>query len=613
MPMPRYKSVPCWQAAVRSLLLQGLVDEEPKVQSAVGLAIAHVASCDWPEEWPELMDHLMAALADTAHPSRELMDHLMAALADTAHPNRVSSLYPPHPRFHPPSSLLPRAPIPHSTPIHPVPPLPLRHSPCTTPPASLPLRHSPCATPPAPFPLRHSPCTTSPAQLPLHHSPCATSPAPLPLRHPPCTTPPAPLPLHHSPCATPPACILQAYRPSARRGALSVLRATVATLGIMSAVYQFKLTRYSPERAESYRGHAGIMSAVYQPCPGVEAISEKATPAYVFSCLVSDSAPPRLPFSPSRFLCRGVQGERKAIGNNSLPMWVAQSISSVTKMHLFPTLPSNPPPISPSPSLLGAQEESKAIISESLPAWVAQFSAILSSPLSQHDPQDWGIRKERLLVAGLPLLPPAAAAGDAGAAGGATGSEAAQTGAGAGGAVEGGGDGGEVYESAADELSALAIQLSWSSCIFSCSFPSCLSLLILYSPLAMYSSHASCVFAALLARLSLCFLSSTPQEEEWQRDTNEFVSEEDDEAISCRTSAAALLEELVAEYKGEAVQGISTVVGDASYSTKLPDPNHTLLTTLPFLSLITAAALLEELVAEFKDEAVQGISTATGD
>ncbi|CAI6000661.1 unnamed protein product [Closterium sp. NIES-64] len=358
------------KAAVRALLLQGLVDEEPKVQSAVGLAIAHVASCDWPEVWPELMDHLMAALADTAHPNRvaaavECLSLFAEEIDDAQLPALVPKLFPPI------------------------------------------------------FAIVSNPN--------------------------------------------------QAYRPSARRGALSVLRATVATLGIMSAVYQ---------------------------------------------------------------------------------------------------------------------EESKAIISESLPAWVAQFAAILSSPLSQQDPQDWGIRKEvlrcltqliqhfpallestmpgilaalwqsyvsgiplyeRLLVAGLPLLPPAAAAaGDAGAAGVAASSDNAQAGAGAGGAAEGGGDGGEGYESAADELSALAIQA--------------FEFLLTLATNSRFQKGLQGTTEALVYFAIAYMQITATQEEEWQRDTNEFVSEEDDEAISCRTSAAALLEELVAEFKDEAVQGISTAV-----------------------------------------------------
>ncbi|CAI5461575.1 unnamed protein product, partial [Closterium sp. Yama58-4] len=88
------------KAAVRALLLQGLVDEEPKVQSAVGLAIAHVASCDWPEVWPDLMDHLMAALADTAHPNRvaaavECLSLFAEEIDDSQLPALVPKLFPP--------------------------------------------------------------------------------------------------------------------------------------------------------------------------------------------------------------------------------------------------------------------------------------------------------------------------------------------------------------------------------------------------------------------------------------------------------------------------------------------------------------------------------------
>ncbi|GJP46501.1 hypothetical protein CLOM_g5781 [Closterium sp. NIES-68] len=356
------------KAAVRSLLLQGLVDEEPKVQAAVGLAIAHVASCDWPEEWPDLMDHLMAALADTANPKRvaaavECLSLFAEEIDDSQLPALVPKLFPP---------IFAIVSNPH-----------------------------------------------------------------------------------------------QAYRPSARRGALSVLRATVATLGIMSAVYQ---------------------------------------------------------------------------------------------------------------------KESKAIISESLPTWVAQFSAILSAPLSQDDPQDWGIRKEvlrcltqliqhfpallessmpgilaalwqsyvsgiplyeRLVVAGLPLMPAPAAAAGTGEAGSATSNDAPQSGqAGTGGV--GGGEGGEGLESAADELSALAIQA--------------FEFLLTLATNSRFQKGLQGTTEALVYFAIGYMQITAAQEEEWSQDTNEFVSEEDDEAISCRTSAAALLEELVAEFKEEAVQGISTAV-----------------------------------------------------
>ncbi|CAI5935172.1 unnamed protein product [Closterium sp. NIES-64] len=459
--MPRHQSVPCWQAAVRALLLQGLVDEEPKVQSAVGLAIAHVASCDWPEVWPELMDHLMAALADTAHPNRvaaavECLSLFAEEIDDAQLPALVPKLFPPI------------------------------------------------------FAIVSNPN--------------------------------------------------QAYRPSARRGALSVLRATVATLGIMSAVYQC--------------GHSGH----HEPTP---------PPSLPF-LRHSLSFPLGVPEESRAIISESLPAwatqleESKAIISESLPAWVAESIFSVPKAHLLATLPCNPPSISPSPSssFLGPQEESKAIISESLPAWVAQFAAILSSPLSQQDPQDWGIRKEaywqhyggamcqvspcilaalwqsyvsgiplyeRLLVAGLPLLPPAAAAaGDAGAAGVAASSDNAQAGAGAGGAAEGGGDGGEGYESAADELSALAIQA--------------FEFLLTLATNSRFQKGLQGTTEALVYFAIAYMQITATQEEEWQRDTNEFVSEEDDEAISCRTSAAALLEELVAEFKDEAVQGISTAV-----------------------------------------------------
>lgn len=49
---------------IRSLLLQVLDDAHGKIRTAVGMAIASIASCDWPEEWPDLMDLLLRYIAD---------------------------------------------------------------------------------------------------------------------------------------------------------------------------------------------------------------------------------------------------------------------------------------------------------------------------------------------------------------------------------------------------------------------------------------------------------------------------------------------------------------------------------------------------------------------
>ena len=47
-----------------SLLLQVLDDSHGKIRTAVGMAIASIASCDWPEDWPDLMDFLLRYIND---------------------------------------------------------------------------------------------------------------------------------------------------------------------------------------------------------------------------------------------------------------------------------------------------------------------------------------------------------------------------------------------------------------------------------------------------------------------------------------------------------------------------------------------------------------------
>ncbi|MCO5588834.1 hypothetical protein L7F22_042794 [Adiantum nelumboides] len=47
---------------IRTLLLQMVDDSYGKIRTAVGMAVASIASFDWPEEWPELMDFLLRYL-----------------------------------------------------------------------------------------------------------------------------------------------------------------------------------------------------------------------------------------------------------------------------------------------------------------------------------------------------------------------------------------------------------------------------------------------------------------------------------------------------------------------------------------------------------------------
>lgn len=50
---------------VRKLLPSGLADTHSKVRSTVAYAISAIAHWDWPENWPDLFDHLMLALASS--------------------------------------------------------------------------------------------------------------------------------------------------------------------------------------------------------------------------------------------------------------------------------------------------------------------------------------------------------------------------------------------------------------------------------------------------------------------------------------------------------------------------------------------------------------------
>ena len=50
------------KAAVRAALPSGLTDPAPRIRTAVSMAIASVAQWDWPDEWPDLMRHLIGPL-----------------------------------------------------------------------------------------------------------------------------------------------------------------------------------------------------------------------------------------------------------------------------------------------------------------------------------------------------------------------------------------------------------------------------------------------------------------------------------------------------------------------------------------------------------------------
>ena len=60
-------TVICYLWVRRSLFgafLQVLDDSHGKIRTAVGMAIASIASCDWPEDWPDLMDFLLRYIND---------------------------------------------------------------------------------------------------------------------------------------------------------------------------------------------------------------------------------------------------------------------------------------------------------------------------------------------------------------------------------------------------------------------------------------------------------------------------------------------------------------------------------------------------------------------
>ena len=55
------------KAAVRAALPSGLTDPSTRIRTALSMAIASIAECDWPERWPSLMRELIAPLqASTA-------------------------------------------------------------------------------------------------------------------------------------------------------------------------------------------------------------------------------------------------------------------------------------------------------------------------------------------------------------------------------------------------------------------------------------------------------------------------------------------------------------------------------------------------------------------
>lgn len=57
------------KAAVKRVLPDGLLDPENKVRTAVGMAVAAIAACDWPQDWPALMPFLLGTLTNHSDPN----------------------------------------------------------------------------------------------------------------------------------------------------------------------------------------------------------------------------------------------------------------------------------------------------------------------------------------------------------------------------------------------------------------------------------------------------------------------------------------------------------------------------------------------------------------
>lgn len=57
------------KAAIRELSAQALADPSSKIRTAVGVGIAKIASSDWPENWPQLLEILTSAIKERKDPN----------------------------------------------------------------------------------------------------------------------------------------------------------------------------------------------------------------------------------------------------------------------------------------------------------------------------------------------------------------------------------------------------------------------------------------------------------------------------------------------------------------------------------------------------------------
>lgn len=193
------------------------------------------------------------------------------------------------------------------------------------------------------------------------------------------------------------------------------------------------------------------------------------------------------------------------------------------------------------------QSETKALVSPMLKAWMEQFAVILSPPVPQGDPDDWGLRMEALktlmqLVLNFPklalsefsvVLSPLWRTFVSCL---------------------------EVYESACiqglhDSFSELADSDGNEQSLESFS----VQILELLLTMVGHPRYNKVIQNHLgdLAYSSICYMQMTnEQEETWSSDPNEFVADEDEVLCSCRVSGILLLEELVTTYEVSAIQSI---------------------------------------------------------
>ncbi|XP_075096715.1 uncharacterized protein LOC107810364 isoform X1 [Nicotiana tabacum] len=87
------------KVAIRGLLLPLLDDPHRKICTAIGMAVASIAHCDWPEDWPDLLPSLMKCISDqtnmnAVHGALRCLALVSADLDDMMVPKLVPVLFP---------------------------------------------------------------------------------------------------------------------------------------------------------------------------------------------------------------------------------------------------------------------------------------------------------------------------------------------------------------------------------------------------------------------------------------------------------------------------------------------------------------------------------------